>query len=94
MNNSAEAARNSTYEVRNTPGTSNIQIHRQFMSDTGYFASSLLQPTYGLPVIRPELEDWDSSISPSALAERLGDYSLTYKLSSSVDIFLVCGGRA
>jgi hypothetical protein len=48
----------------------------------------------GLPVIRPELEDWDSSISPSALAERLGYYSLTYKLSSSVDIFLVCGGRA
>src|SRR5258706_11871675 len=27
MNNSAEAALNSTFEVRNTPGTSNIQMH-------------------------------------------------------------------
>ena len=29
-----------------------------------------------------------------ALDERTGDYSLTYKLNSSVDNFLVCGGRA
>ena len=45
MNNPAEAALNSTYEVRNTPGTSNIQMHTDSMSDAGYFASSLLQPT-------------------------------------------------
>ncbi len=35
MNNSGEAAVNSTYEVRNTPDTSNNQMHTDSMSDTG-----------------------------------------------------------